>query len=765
MRTQVFSALFAGLLLASFVPAQTLAQSTISGTVTDAISGTPLVGVTVLVNPSFLRTSTNTEGFYQIETPDAAESITFSFVGYRSLTIDVNGQSTVDASLDPASIDLQPVIVSGSRYEVQRSEAPVAVAAISARQIAETRGDALYEVVNQVAGVHMVDLGNEQHAMSIRQPISYKALFSYLEDGIPVRPAGLFNHNALIEVNMAGVERIEVVRGPSSSLFGSNAVGGAVNFITVQPSRTPSASVAGRLDGYGHRRADFSASTTAGKLGVYAGGYFSQRRDGWTEHSDFDKQSVSLRAGYELSASTRLTGTVSVNNLDTETSGSLDSLAFFTQDASSLQTFTYRQVDAARAALKLDHVWNARNATTATLFGRDNSIRQNPHYRIRNNRSNPARATGEENDNRFTSLGMLLQHRAFLGWKSSQLIVGGVIDRSPAEYEATFLDVTRDPDTRQYVDFTNTDSLLTRYDVLLLNTAAYAQFELRPVERLKLAASLRYDRIGYDYDNFLSPSAFSGAPDESNSFDHISPRLGLTYTLTPQSGFYANVSQGFLPPEIGELYRGVSVPTLVPATFDSYEAGGWTALLDGRLYADLSVYRMDGENEIISVTLDDGSRANRNAGETRHMGVEYALTFQPVRSLSVRFAGTNASHEFIRFEDRGVTLDGNEMDRAPSWIANAAITWRPTMLRGARVGIEWQHLSDYFMDPANTQTYPGYDVFHLRAGYSLGRVDVWANVINLTDELYATVASRSRFGQSYSLGRPRTVSAGVQVNL
>ncbi|MEM6337341.1 MAG: TonB-dependent receptor, partial [Bacteroidota bacterium] len=338
MRTKVFSALFAGLLLAGFLPAQTFAQSTISGTVTDAISGTPLVGVTVLVNPGFLGTSTNTEGFYQIETPDAAESITFSFVGYRSLTVDVNGQSTVDASLDPASIDLQPVIVSGSRYEVQRSEAPVAVAAISARQIAETRGDALYEVVNQVAGVHMVDLGNEQHAMSIRQPISYKALFSYLEDGIPVRPAGLFNHNALIEVNMAGVERIEVVRGPSSSLFGSNAVGGAVNFITAQPSRTPSASVAGRLDDYGHRRADFSASTTAGKLGVYAGGYFSQRRDGWTEHSDFDKQSVSLRAGYELSASTRLTGTVSVNNLDTDTSGSLDSLAFFTQDASSLQT-------------------------------------------------------------------------------------------------------------------------------------------------------------------------------------------------------------------------------------------------------------------------------------------------------------------------------------------------------------------------------------------------------------------------------------------
>jgi len=67
-------------------------------------------------------------------------------------------------------------------------------------------------------------------AMGIRQPISTNAVYQYLEDGIPIRPLGVFNHNSLNEMNLAGSESVEVVKGAASSLYGSNAVGGAVNF-------------------------------------------------------------------------------------------------------------------------------------------------------------------------------------------------------------------------------------------------------------------------------------------------------------------------------------------------------------------------------------------------------------------------------------------------------------------------------------------------------------------------------------------------------
>ena len=56
----------------------------------------------------------------------------------------------------------------------------------------------------------MINLGNEQHAMGIRQPMGTRSLFLYLEDGIPVRTSGVFNHNALMEINMAAVKSIEI---------------------------------------------------------------------------------------------------------------------------------------------------------------------------------------------------------------------------------------------------------------------------------------------------------------------------------------------------------------------------------------------------------------------------------------------------------------------------------------------------------------------------------------------------------------------------
>ena len=82
----------------------------------------------------------------------------------------------------------------------------------------------------------MVDLGNEQHTMSIRRPIDYGASYLYLEDGVPIRASGVFNHNALLEINQFNLQNIEVVKGPVSSLYGPEAVGGAINLISQKPS-------------------------------------------------------------------------------------------------------------------------------------------------------------------------------------------------------------------------------------------------------------------------------------------------------------------------------------------------------------------------------------------------------------------------------------------------------------------------------------------------------------------------------------------------
>ena len=141
-----------------------------------------------------------------------------------------------------------------------RGETPISISTISPELINETKATSLDQLLNKVSGVYMVDLGNEQHSMSMRQPLSYGSLFLYLEDGVPIRTTGVFNHNALIEMNMANVRSIEIIKGPASSLYGSEAIGGAVNFISHRPTAIPTANIQIQANNLGYKRADFMAS-------------------------------------------------------------------------------------------------------------------------------------------------------------------------------------------------------------------------------------------------------------------------------------------------------------------------------------------------------------------------------------------------------------------------------------------------------------------------------------------------------------------------
>src|SRR3546814_18756121 len=99
----------------------------------------------------------------------------------------------------------------------------------------------------------------------------------------------------------------------------------------------------------------------------------------------------------------------------------------------------------------------------------------------------------------------------------------------------------------------------------------------------------------------------------------------LTYDLGQGRGWYANFSTGFVPPQVTELYRGVKVPVLEPSVYLNYETGGWMAFPGGS--AEIRLYRLEGENEIISVLTDDGHTEKRNAGKKSTEGSEYKIIY------------------------------------------------------------------------------------------------------------------------------------------
>ena len=754
-------------------------QTTIHGSVIDAITHEPLPGVTISTVDSANKASTTTDRKGHFSIPYNSKLRIF-MMGYTTQLYNVDNRPTsINISLSPSSVDLQPVVISASREGQSRASAPIAISKINSVQIQDTKATALYQLLNKVAGVYMVNLGNEQHTMAIRQPITYNALYLYMEDGLPIRPTGIFNHNSLYEINMNSVKDIEVIKGPASSLYGSNSVGGAVNFIT----QNPPSGFAGHLqlqgDNYKYRRADADAGFTSGKFGLYAGGYVAHQKDSWQDYSDFDKYSANLKTTYDFSPATRLITSATYNYLNTQTPGSLDSTRFYSRSYGSNQRFTYRKVKAFRASTRLEHNWSEKSNTFVTLFFRANSTAQLPSYFIsdvRNNTGQYVSSNGQVNDQRFQSYGLLAQHRVDFDFLHSRLIAGIYVDYSPSSYYAQFLNIQKDVTRNYYTSFTNTGTYIDDYRIKLFNTAAYAQYEINPVEPLRIVMGLRYDRVSYNFKNGLPASNTKYKQQQTNNFDVVAPKLGLTYNFGNHKGLYANYSLGFQPPETGDLFSSRQQIPLKQATFSNYEVGGWFSTLNNKLYTELSLYDLEGRNEIISQLLPDNTTQNQNAGATRHRGIEYTVAYLPVQQLTIRFSGTNALHTYKEYSEVGTNFsngqtyelvyNGNRMSNAPTWIANSEAIYKPAFFPGFRIAPEWQHIAAYFTNPANTKSYSGYNIYNLRLGYNfkanvLKGAGIWFNMLNVTDKIYATTVVNNQYGDTYTAAPPRTYTIGI----
>jgi iron complex outermembrane recepter protein len=762
------------------------AQQTTSGYVFDSQTKEPLAGANIIVRSSHTGTVTNSNGRFSLEVLEPNDTLEVSFIGYDKKLISPDAPNLA-VSLSPSVNNLQQIMVTANREAMLRTESPVAISKLSPVIINDTKPVLLTELINKVPGIVMLNYNNEQHAMAIRQPMGTSAYFLYLEDGIPVRPMGVFNHNALIEMNVFGISSIEVVKGPASSLYGPEAVGGAINFITHKPTPMPVIKLGLQADQWGYRRIQYAAGGTIGKkLGLYVSGFEGRQTNSWQTFSDYQKSSVNVRLEYLLSTKTKLTAAFSGNEYYSDMAGSVDSIAFYKREYSSTTDFTYRKVHSQRTRLTVSHEWNDQNETIFTIVYRDNYIEQNPDYSIRWTTGSTT-ATGERNRNSFYSKIALLQHRINFNFLDAKLLTGGIADFSPTNYWSYRIELATQlrADGKSVEKYSivqeQPDSYLAKFDAQLKNYAAYSQFEINPVERLKVTLGLRYDRMAFDYQNYLDQST------GTKSYEQFTPKIGATFDLLHDKGLYVNYSEGFSPPGLTSIFRKRPNATpgnefyynLEPAKFNNFEVGGWGAFLANKIYVDVAAYQMIGYHELLSVRQQDNSTDYQSAGKTLHRGIEYGLTYKPTEEWFFRFGGTNAIHRFEEFElsnrsiDAVKNVNGKDMPQSPRWIANSEITYKPKYVQGLRLALEWQRIGAWYQDQVNRVKYDdktflgmkGVSYLNMRVGYQLKGFDVFTNVLNLTNELYANSAPRGNGltdRTTYTPAAPRTFVFGVQ---
>jgi len=754
------------LLSAASLAAQTPAGPRLDGIVLASGSGDPVAAAEIRVLGSDLTGSTGENGRFTLRIPAASSvELEISRIGFATrrqvVQIPTGAQELqVRILLEPRAVELTGVVVSATRDEQDRLDVPAAIGVIDGGTLREARPTHPSEIMGQIPGVWVNVTGGEGHMTSIRQPLGTEAVYLYLEDGIPTRSTGFFNHNALYEVNVPQADRIEVLRGPGSALHGSDAIGGVVSVGTRPPSLDRRGEISLEGGPWGFARVLGSISGTFGGNGVRVDGNLT-RTDGWRSGTEYDRQAGTLRWDRVFGSGTRVKAVVAASRIDQSTAGSsaLSEADFASNPTANYTPVSFRKVDALRASLAIEHETGGW-AFSLTPFTRLNRMDMIPNWTLS---FDPSR---QETENR--SLGLLARGQ----WSDrdgQRLFVFGVdLDRSPGSRFEQRISVTR---TNGIFTAYTPGVPLYDYDVTFSEAAPYVHGEWQLTSQIRIQGGVRGDFLGYDYDSRLDPlqtGSHRRPEDGSVSFRAVSPKLGATWRAAEALNLFASWRHGFRAPSESQMFRqGSAVNTLElePVRARSLEAGT-RGRVGTRVSYEVVGYSMVKQDDILTYQYPNGLRETMNAGETRHSGLELGLGVRIVEGARIEGAWTFAEHTYADWKPSATQdLSGRVQESAPRSMGTTVLTLAPRAVPGLGIAAEWVHMGSYWTDPTNARKYGGHDLVNLRATWLVGnRVQLFARLNNVADERYAERAAWTQArGLELAPGAPRSLYAGIQI--
>ncbi|MEI8048978.1 MAG: TonB-dependent receptor [Bacteroidota bacterium] len=741
------------LLILLLTPVDIYAQE-IKGFVYENNGNVPISNANLLISGTSLGTVSGNDGSFTLKIQKPGQvKLVVSHISYTAntqiLNIPVSGLKNIIIRLDLKTSEIAETVITATRTRKKINELPASVRLITAEQIKEMPSAAIDDLLRTEAGIN-VDRKNgifSKNASVNMRGLNSSARTLVMLDGVPMNKAdgGGVNWN---RVNTESVDRVEVIKGPGSAMYGGNAMGGVINIITKDLQPEPAGSI----------KVSLGSCNTQGAQAWLSGRIKKLPKLGWSINSFYRRGDGYIIAPEDQRDSTDVKTYLWEYNVGGK-------LVYDLNDSNKLEIgynyFDDKTGDGTRVYDPEGGYYKYRtNHAYATYHGHmgKTQVTANAYMQLENYMNQKEQLKTEK-----TPPYAITQYVLYL--TDSHRNDGGIwlsaTTKAGLNHKFTYgADIRLSGADASDIYFTSTDTINNKGKMNAF--AVFVQDEFSMLNnRLKIVAGARADAV------FFSDASFTiAAPSVTNSYmmeytgDYegkswlaISPKLGARYDLNHSNSIYVNYAAGFRPGTLDDMCRSGSIskgfklanPEIEPEHLHNFEAGGFFVInkyfkVEPSVYYSLGnqfQYFVGTGDTVYSTSSPKAILKRENVSKAAVTGIEATLRVNPVKSLELTFTYAY-NHSVIKSFDTvqfvAKDLSGKFLMEVPKNRFTTMLNWKNKYFNSMLV---YEYTGPLYTDDENLVEMPAYYRFDAKISHVFARRYLLSLTIqNLTNNIY-----------------------------
>jgi len=741
---------------------QSLAQK-LEGKVVDSRSSIGLINVNIINSDSTFTTVTDLNGDFSLPKPD---TYTFFKEDYVSQTKFLNVSPFYIIELSAIGESLNEIIITSNNFQSKLSSVPSAISVINSDDIKNQNNVNIAPVLNSVPGIYMHNGTLTTNRITIRG-IGSRNLFgtskirAYYED-IPLTNGS--GSSTIEDIEMSTLGQIEVLKGPSSSIYGAG-LGGAIKLI---PNKglfaNTSINTNYTFGSYGLEKyllqADLGNQKNKAKIT-----YSNLHSDGYRDNNQTDRQTITLASKHFINDSNKLTFVGNYIDLKAFIPSSINEDDYLNNPTSSAFTWGrskgFEDYKKGLFGMSWEHFYNKYTKQKTSVFTSFiNSYEPRPFNVL------------EEKTNGI-GLRTRVVSKVKLFNKPFNWTIGGELFKDSNSYQ-TYENLYNDfpPEIGSVHGNLLSDFKEKRSYINVFFDSNYSLSK-----NITATFGFNINMTSYTLnDMFMNDDIDFSSDYNFNTI--LSPKFGLTYQLNKHSIIYSSLSHGFSPPSLEEtlLPDGLINTNIKPENGWNYEIGSRGDVLNNTLHYDIAIYKMVIKDLLVARRTSDDQFIGINAGKTIYNGIELGLSYSLINTNNLKIYTSNAlafnDFKFDTFIDDTEDYSGNDLTGVPELTLNSRLNFDTKF--GLYGLLNFSHIGKIPIRDDNTIYSESYQLVNSKIGYKSKeskklQFDVFIGLSNLFNEKYASMLliNAGSFGGNapryYYPGEPSNYYSGINI--